>query len=291
MPAYNCEKYIRQAIESILNQSYTNFELLISDDCSTDNTKQIIDSYNDSRIRKFHNEVNLGYLKSSNNLVQFAKGVFITFQDADDYSDLNRLELQVAFLDSNKEIDCVGSNIIKIDTEGKLLYQSNYFTQHDDIKNAFESYKIVMTGSALMVRKRVIDKLGLYNIFFDRVGSEDIYWYSQILKEYKVSNLHEPLYFYRTNPNSISLSHENPKSLVGHDLVLFMYNRTVNGATDLIAAGEYEALKTYEFFLILIKKIPQGKFKAFIKYFIEAFNSPLIAIEFFRPFFSKLLRN
>ncbi|MBL7917984.1 MAG: glycosyltransferase family 2 protein, partial [Bacteroidia bacterium] len=63
MPAYNCEKFVKQAIESVLDQSYSNFELLIADDCSTDQTKKVIDSYSDQRIKKFHNQVNLGYLK------------------------------------------------------------------------------------------------------------------------------------------------------------------------------------------------------------------------------------
>lgn len=291
MPAYNCEKYVKHAIDSILNQTYANFELLIADDCSKDSTRQIIDSYNDKRIKRFHNDSNLGYLKASNKLMQFANGSYLTFQDADDYSDLKRLELQCSFLNNYRHIDCVGSNIIKVDEIGKYVYRSDYPLEHNDIKKEFENYRIVMTGSALMVRKHVIDKLGLYNSFFDRVGSEDIYWYSQILKYYTVSNLNESLYYYRTNPNSISLTHTNPKALVGHDLILFMYNRAVKGKADLIAKGDYDTLKIYEFFLILIKKMPQNKVKAFGKYIIEAFKSPLIAIEFFRPFFSKLLRN
>ena len=90
MPAYNCEKYIHQAIDSVLNQTHINFELLIADDCSTDTTKQIIDSYKDPRIKTFHNNINLGYLKASNKLFSLCKGSYITFQDADDTSELNR---------------------------------------------------------------------------------------------------------------------------------------------------------------------------------------------------------
>src|ERR1700752_3454291 len=122
MPAYNCEKYVKKAIDSILNQTYSNFELLIADDCSKDSTKNIIDSYTDNRIKRFHNETNMGYLQASNKLFKECEGDFITFQDADDYSAPNRLELLISFLEKNSSYSCVGSNVIKVDDSDNELY-------------------------------------------------------------------------------------------------------------------------------------------------------------------------
>ncbi len=121
MPAYNCEKFVKHAIDSMLNQSYSNFELLIADDCSKDSTKSIIDSYTDERIKRFHNDVNLGYLKASNKLFKQCTGQLITFQDADDYADLTRLEKLVGFLDKNEKVSVIGSNVIKVDENGKII--------------------------------------------------------------------------------------------------------------------------------------------------------------------------
>ena len=181
MPAYNCEKYISKAIDSILNQTHLHFELLISDDCSADKTKSIIDSYADSRIKRFHNEQNLGYLKTTNELFKKCKGNYITFQDADDYSVLNRLEILLNEFKKDPELYCVGSNIIRVDENGIILSQTNYPKRHKEIFNQFLSYKIVFTGAALMVRKKIIDEIGLYNEYFNRIGSEDTYWFSNII--------------------------------------------------------------------------------------------------------------
>ena len=125
MPAYNCEKYIRQAIDSILNQTCQNIELIISDDKSTDNTKKILDSYSDTRIKRFDNNVNLGYLKTFNKLIAFAKGEYIAFQDGDDYSDINRLDLLLTEFKKDNELGACGSNFTKISKDGELLFSSN----------------------------------------------------------------------------------------------------------------------------------------------------------------------
>ena len=92
MPAYNVERYIEKSINSILDQSYPNVEILVADDASTDKTKAIIDGYTDARIKRFHNESNQAYLKTCNKLMSLAKGQFLAFQDADDFSHVQRFE-------------------------------------------------------------------------------------------------------------------------------------------------------------------------------------------------------
>ena len=101
MPAFNAEKHIAQAIESILQQTYSHFELLILDDGSTDRTKEIIDQFDDGRIVRIDLTENQGLVRARNQLVAAAKGKYIAFLDADDIALPNRLQLQVSFLRHN----------------------------------------------------------------------------------------------------------------------------------------------------------------------------------------------
>src|SRR5580693_6014535 len=101
MPVYNAEKYIMQAIDSVLGQSYPHFELVIVNDGSTDRSKEIIHSYSDKRIRFYDNEVNLGITKTRNKCIQYATGKYIAVLDNDDIALPFRLEKQVEFLESD----------------------------------------------------------------------------------------------------------------------------------------------------------------------------------------------
>lgn len=285
MPAYNCEKYVGKAIESILNQTYTNFELLIADDCSRDGTKRTIEKFLDPRIKTFHNEVNLGYLQASNKLFKLCKGEYITFQDADDYSDSERIMKLIEFLELNPKIDCVGSNVVKISAEGKEFARSNFPLADADIRKAFLNYRIVVTGSALMLKKDIIEEIGIYNEFFDRIGSEDIYMFSHILGQFNVANLSDPLYYYRANPTSVSSSHENPKALVGHNIVIFFYKRRLRKQSDFILKNEWEkANKCMDYFgaLYLINKAP---FKGVLKFIMCSLKHPRYLPYFIKNFY------
>ncbi|PBQ31528.1 hypothetical protein CNR22_07030 [Sphingobacteriaceae bacterium] len=284
MPAYNCEKFVKQAIESILNQSYKNFELLVADDCSTDKTKEIIDTFSDPRIKPYHNEINLGYLKASNKLFKVCKGELITFQDADDYADSERLARLKKFLDENKEVACVGSNIVKVDADGKEFFKSTYALKDEQIRNDFLHYKIVMTGSALMLRKQVIEKLGIYNEYFDRIGSEDTYLFSLILDHFKVSNIPDALYYYRANPNSVGALHRNPKAFVGHEMIVQFYGNRKQGKPDFIAAGDWKSADDYAYYLMAINKTNESPFAAIGSFVSAGLKAPRLFPVFLRQF-------
>lgn len=220
MPAFNCEQYVKQAIDSILNQTYTNFELLIADDCSTDNTKTVIDTYNDVRIKTFHNTVNQGYLKASNKLFVKTTGELITFQDADDWSDRERIEKLVNQFKQDKELFCVGSFINRVDATGKEIGKFQYECNYEDIKKALPEY-FNCVGSALMIKREILNAIGVYNEYFDRIGSEDLYWYGLFVPEYKTINIPECLYYYRDTPNSVSREVNMPvRKLASKDMVI-----------------------------------------------------------------------
>jgi glycosyltransferase involved in cell wall biosynthesis len=221
MPAYNCQNYIRKAIDSILNQTYQNFELLIADDGSTDETKSVIDSYIDSRIKTFHNKYNLGYLKTSNKLIKQSNGEYITFLDADDTCALDRLELLYNEFNKNPKLGCVGSYVNRINDEGEIIEVLRFKCDNESIKNDLPFF-FNCVGSALMVKKEIIEKLGLYNEYFDRIGSEDLYWYGCIARNHEIKNIPVAIYNYRANPTSISNDkNKSPKKQMSGELASY----------------------------------------------------------------------
>jgi len=291
MPAYNCENYVAQAIEAVLSQTYQNFELIMLDDCSTDSTKKIMDSYSDSRIKRFHNEINLGYLQSSNKLVNYASGDYLTFQDADDLCVPNRLEQLVSFLEQHPNISCVGSNIHKTDQLGNIIHTTNYPVEHDAILSGLLNYHIVMTGSSLMVRQEVLNSIGLYNLYFDRIGSEDTYWFTQIIEKYKVANLQEPLYFYRTNPTSVGFTHKNIKALGGHNISIECFKMRRQGKVDDILNGNYPKADNLMWYIIAKIKLEQQGLTA-IKFLFKAVrNHPWSLFNHLRSILSIIKRH
>jgi glycosyltransferase involved in cell wall biosynthesis len=290
MPAYNCEAFVQRAIDSILQQTHKNFELLIADDASKDGTKKIIDAYQDPRIKLFHNEKNLGYTQASNKLFSKCQGDYITFQDADDYSAPNRLELLVNYLEVNKEAGCVGSNIAKVDEQDKQFYTSQFPLDDRSMRDLFRNTKIVMTGSSLMARRSVTDKIGLYHLYFDRLGSEDVYWFSRILSHYKVGNVSEVLYFYRANPNSVTSFFKNPKTTVLHNLIVLLFKRREGNQSDYLMNNEISKADAACQFFLSLDDAAKSKLKSFVKYFGLSIQWPSLGSLFFRDFMYKLIK-
>ena len=114
MPVYNASLFLREAIESILNQTYKNFEFIIINDGSTDSSLQIIESFKDPRIKLVNNERNLGIIKTRNKGLQLAKGKYIANMDADDISLPTRLEKQFTFLEKNPDVAVIASKLVLI---------------------------------------------------------------------------------------------------------------------------------------------------------------------------------
>ena len=109
LPVYNAEKYVREAIESILNQTFTDYEFVIINDGSTDGSEKIIQSFKDKRIIYVKNEKNIGIVKTLNKGIEKAFGTYIVRMDADDVSVSDRVEKQVKFMDENPRISISGS--------------------------------------------------------------------------------------------------------------------------------------------------------------------------------------
>jgi len=134
MPAYNAEKYIGEAIESILNQTYKDFELIIVNDASTDSTGSIIKTYaeKDERIVVLENEQNLNIAGSLNRAISAAKGEFLARMDADDIALPERLEIQSKAMQENPKVAVVGNDINLIDENGSVIGYRHYPTNRTD---------------------------------------------------------------------------------------------------------------------------------------------------------------
>jgi glycosyltransferase involved in cell wall biosynthesis len=247
MPAYNAGKYIREAIQSILNQTHTDFELLICDDCSTDDSIETIRSFTDSRIQFFQNSRNKGNLETSNFLFQKCRGEFITIQDADDWSEKNRLELQLAAFQANSELGLVGINYMLVDDQKNPIRCGYYPLTDKEIKAEMKENLPPFVCAGVMVRKSISDKVGYYRAFFNRIGSADYDWIARISENTKVENIRSVLYFYRVNPTSFTKSTQpkNYMKLYAEKIALFlMKQRQING-TDALDSGKFIEIKHY----------------------------------------------
>jgi glycosyltransferase involved in cell wall biosynthesis len=202
MPAYNAAKYIAEAVNSVLQQTFRNFELLIIDDGSIDNTVAEIRRYNDSRIRLIECE-HQGVAKILNKGLEESKGLYIARFDADDICDPLRLEKQFDFLNSNPDYVLCGSDAEYIAENGEHLF---YFRcighTHEEIADQLYAYCPVI-HSAVMYRKEAILKAGGYPV--DAHNFEDHLLWIQTMKYGKYCNLPERLIKVRFNPASVTI--------------------------------------------------------------------------------------
>jgi glycosyltransferase involved in cell wall biosynthesis len=202
MPVYNGEKFLINAIESILNQSYNNIEFLIINDGSLDDSKKIIHSFNDERIRFIDNERNIGLIQTLNLGFKLARGEFIARIDADDIAFSNRIETQINFLLRNSDYGLVGSSAILVDENNNEIGKLRFSTEHEKIKFLL-GYHNLFIHPTLMIRKEIIEKHQL--IFdFNYLHAEDYKFWTELINFTKVENFEEPLLYYRIHKNQIS---------------------------------------------------------------------------------------
>ncbi len=198
LSVFNDEKYISEAIESILNQTFEDFELLIIDDCSTDGTIEVINSYKDSRIRLIINEKNIDITKSLNKGLKSARGKYIARHDSDDVSTPERLEKQFNFLENNKDYAAVGSYTETIDEDSNLIRLLRCETSAEEIYYNL-SYRNNLTSSSIMFVKEIIHDIGSYDE--SSSNSEDHEFWFRISRKYKIYVIAEYLIKYRIRDN------------------------------------------------------------------------------------------
>ncbi|MGG2140284.1 glycosyltransferase family 2 protein [Symbiopectobacterium sp. RP] len=198
IPVFNAENYIKEAVESIIQQSYTNIEIIIINDGSVDGTSEILNKLNDSRI-KIYERYNKGLVYTLNELVQCAKGKYIARMDADDISMPNRLEEQVKYLECG--FDIVGSNLVKIDNNNQTIGYSKYPLTQDEIMS-YIPFNSPFSHPTVMA-KRWVYELKYKDEYF--MAEDYALWLEAIFfNGAKVLNIEAPLLNYRIHKNSVS---------------------------------------------------------------------------------------
>lgn len=220
MPVYNAEDYLAEAIDSIISQTFTDWELIIGDDGSTDNTEAVIKSYTDSRISYYKNEVNKGHTETKYSLLEKSGGEYIAFLDADDVSFPDRLRIQVDFMDNNPEYGLCGTWGEMIDPSGKRIKKISYINRHEYIKCALV-FNTAFLQSSIMVKRNL-----MRDFYLDKeiLLVEDYNFECLVSRASKVENLTKELVKYRWHDSNIS----NTKQEILNNLNKKIYSRELS---------------------------------------------------------------
>lgn len=232
MPVYNGEHYLRESIESILRQTFTDFEYLIVDDGSNDSSRDIIRSYSDSRIRLVENVKNLGLIKTLNRGLALARGEYIARQDQDDISRPSRLGKQVAFLKSHPEIVLLGTRVNSIDHHGRKSRLYGCCTVRSKLAIRWQlMFDNPFVHPSVMMRTKIVrDDMGGYDEHFSECEDYDLF--SRLAFSYEATNLEETLLDYRYHSGSMDANRTKENNLLIADILRRNFSRYMNVAPD-----------------------------------------------------------
>jgi len=243
MPVYNSEKFLRESIESILNQTFKNFEFIIINDCSIDNSLKIIKEFmkKDKRIILLNNKKNLAQAKTRNRGLKIAQGKYIAMLDSDDMAMRNRLQVQFYYLEKNPDIFLVGSSAIYIDENGK---ETRRFKKYDDYKML--AWRLPKSCSiihpSIMFRNA---RKFWYNQEFKYANDYNLYL--DLLSQGKnLTNIPQFLVKYRVHPDSISFKKQ--KEQEGFANLAQKNHNSLRNKTNFFNKLKY-SLKSFLFYL------------------------------------------
>lgn len=198
MPTYNCGKFIAETIKTVLEQTYTNWELVIVDDCSKDDTEQVVKSFNDSRIRYYKLEQNSGAAVARTTAMQKAEGEYMAFLDSDDLWKKDKLEKQLKFMKDNKyNFTCTAYE--QVDEQGNKLGKTIKTKKKADYNRILLDCPV--GNSTVMYNVSALGKFEVPNI---RKRNDDALWLQMLKKEKYIYGMDEVLMEYRIRTNSIS---------------------------------------------------------------------------------------
>lgn len=266
MSVFNGEEYLRKAIESILGQTFSDFEFLIINDGSTDDTGSILEheAKRDARI-KFFEQDNQGLVASLNFGLSNARGQLIARIDADDIAYPLRLEKQVAYMNDHPELLALGSAITLIDEKGRTVKEINYPTGTNKVKSA------MMLGSKLahptvMMRREQVIQAGAYREACRHAEDYDLWL--RLLEIGKIDNLDEPLLYYREHDKKISVT-ESFAQRLATECAKFAYQMRKDGKTDPLDSVELplsiDKLKDFDISDIQLRELYVDTFIKLVK--------------------------
>jgi len=216
MPVYNAGKFLKPAIDSILAQTYQNFELIVVNDASTDTSAQILRKYKEKypfkiKIISLTTNLNGGGDRCANVGVKSAKGTYIARMDADDVAHKERLAKQIAYLEENKNVFLVGSNAHVIDREGKIVGQKNEPSSHQDIYNSYFTFHPLIHPTCTM-RRSFKNKKFSYQLDY-KANNDYLTFFTLICNGAIFTNLPEKLLYYRIHGKNDTFKNVKQKFL------------------------------------------------------------------------------
>jgi len=208
LPVHNGMPYLPRAVESILGQTFQDWELIVIDDASTDTTAEYLAGLTDRRVRVIRNQQNLGVARTLNKALPLAAGKYIARQDADDVSLPQRLEKQVSFLDQHRDVALLGTNWSMIDEKGSVILRSTQVPNSDiDIKWGLLFHCCIVHPS-VMLRPEVLAVVGCYPEATEFCYAEDYELWCRIAKNHRTAALPEALVHWRLNSACVTIRHD-----------------------------------------------------------------------------------
>jgi len=272
IPAYNSEKWIVQAIKSVLEQTYNLTEIIIIDDGSIDNTKKVLKKYIDDNLIKYFYQKNSGASIARNKGIEKSIGRYIAFLDADDYWAKDKLKKQIFEMSKDKSAICIGNTLVVNESNKSLFKIENSFSKSKEImmKNIYLSKVISITPSIIVDKNIISEKLTFNTALTHR---EDSLYVLTIINKYKFCYLNEILFYRREHDNSLRNS-LNFKTTILNSFkfmkiaekeipMLTMFHNELKAETLLNAAKQTLALKNFEkskkLSILSFKLLPNNK--------------------------------
>jgi glycosyltransferase involved in cell wall biosynthesis len=258
MPVFNTSRYVSVAIESMLKQTYENFEFIIIDDCSEDESVAIIEDYQDPRIKLIKNEENLGISNTRNKGLRAAQGKYIAVFDSDDIAPANRLEKQVSFLEENPEFGLIGGAVQPIGEDGQHIGSAwDYPAPPEEVpvRLLFGNY---FAQPAVMIRARVLADTEPYNPAFVTAGDYDLW--VRLSRVTRVWNLPEVMLYYRMHGSGITrktkrdISLGSIKKIIGSHLHYLEIEHTEEDLSIYLEITNNSYDKSFEAFVRRLKR-------------------------------------
>jgi glycosyltransferase involved in cell wall biosynthesis len=254
IPCYNVATFVREAIDSVINQTYENLEIWLIDDASTDGTRQILESLQDKRIKTAFFDLNTKKVGAVNEVLKMVTGSFICFQDSDDYSASDRIQKQVEFLINNPETDICFTGY---EYFGEINRKVNNFSiSNDELREEFLNFnhkkgpnKEATVCASMMISQKILKWESGYHLYFTGRSGEDAHWIYRILKSFKGGVINQSLYFYRIRSGSftqLQVSGKNAKYAYSWNLLSKIIYKDIHENIDLLQEENKEQLKQIE---------------------------------------------
>jgi glycosyltransferase involved in cell wall biosynthesis len=224
---YNCEKFIGTALDSILNQTFRDLEVVLIDDGSTDGSLKVVNGYRDKRIRLIKSEKNLGIGGARNRALGFCRGEYIAIMDADDIAMQDRLEKQVAFLEQHDDVGLVSSFVVLMTEDSEHVGVRELPTSHQEILERLTKGIMCVVHAASFARRKCMEEISYRDKF---PCSVDYDFLLRFAEKFKIGVIPEPLLDYRLNTGSVTVVKRRAQEYCRAAIKRFAQEREATGS-------------------------------------------------------------